>query len=133
METAKRIGLVMALLSSLAFLAAGCAGVQGPSKAGYQGAAAGAAVGAVAGALLDDDNSWKGGVIGGSLGALLGGALTELSARSGQQSQYSQAPVNYARYDSPRTAARTSPCQMVVEKHYQQGRLVRQIEREVCN
>ncbi len=52
-------------------LCSGCA-----TQQGYQGAAVGALTGATAGILLDPDNRWRGGVIGGGLGSVLGGTLT---------------------------------------------------------
>lgn len=54
---------------------AGCA-----TRQGYQGAGVGALTGTTAGILLDPGNRWRGAAIGGSMGALLGGALTEPSA-----------------------------------------------------
>lgn len=64
----------VALISSflLVSLLAGCA-----TRQGYQGAGVGALTGATAGILLDPDNRWRGAAIGGGLGALFGGALTD--------------------------------------------------------
>ncbi|WP_028585373.1 YMGG-like glycine zipper-containing protein [Desulfogranum mediterraneum] len=62
---------LLVLTCSLSLLN-GCATHQG-----YQGAGMGALTGTTAGILLDPDNRWRGAVIGGSLGALLGGSLTE--------------------------------------------------------
>ncbi|MEA3469440.1 MAG: glycine zipper 2TM domain-containing protein [Thermodesulfobacteriota bacterium] len=56
----------------LSFFMTGCA-----TRHGYQGAGAGALTGATAGILLDPDNRWRGAVIGGSLGSIFGGALTD--------------------------------------------------------
>ncbi|MFT5702143.1 MAG: hypothetical protein ACI8ZB_005053 [Desulforhopalus sp.] len=56
---------------SLSFLS-GCA-----TQQGYQGAGLGAFTGATAGALIDSSNPWRGALIGGGLGATLGGALTD--------------------------------------------------------
>lgn len=60
----------LALLSMS--LLSGCATPQG-----YQGAGLGAFTGSAAGALIDSSNPWRGAVIGGGLGALLGGGLTD--------------------------------------------------------
>lgn len=63
-------------------LLAGCATQTGyrydPQAASrvYQGAAVGGVVGAGAGALIDKHNRWRGAVIGGALGSVLGGGLT---------------------------------------------------------
>ena len=53
-------------------LLTGCA-----TRQGYQGTGIGALTGSTAGILLDPDNRWRGAVIGGGLGALLGGGLTD--------------------------------------------------------
>lgn len=54
------------------FLLTGCA-----TQQGYHGAGVGALTGATAGILLDPDNRWRGAAIGGGLGAMFGGALTD--------------------------------------------------------
>lgn len=63
------------------------------TQQGYQGAGVGALTGATAGILLDPDNRWRGAMIGGGLGAVLGGALTDYP-------QYNNAPQysNYPQY-----------------------------------
>ncbi|GEM_PF-1931977 len=58
------------------------------TQQGYRGANIGALTGATAGILLDPDNRWRGAVIGGSLGAAFGGALTD-------QPYYSPYSPNY--------------------------------------
>lgn len=127
--------LTLALLAGS--LAAGCANVQGPSQAGYQGGAVGAGVGAAAGALIDDDNRWRGGVIGGTLGALMGGAVGEISNRAAQEAAYRNQPVVYTnqsgtqRVEAAPYAARGN-CRLVKERFYEHGRVVRETEREVC-
>ena len=50
-----------------------------PSPAITQGAALRAAMGSVAGLLIDDDNRWRGALIGGLLGGALGGGVTEFA------------------------------------------------------
>lgn len=112
------VGVLAAVLMS-----AGCASVRSPSQTGYQGAAVGAATGAVAGMLLDGDNRWKGGVIGGALGAVLGGALSEINRQ----------PAPQPAYVYQNTSAPAAPqCHTVVEKIYENGRLVRENQRQVC-
>ena len=128
------------LVAALAFTALGCgaSNVPSPSKAGYQGGAVGAGVGAAAGALLDDDNRWRGGVIGGALGAVLGGAMGEISNSAAQQAAYQRQPVAYTNQSGTRRVEaypyqRRGNCQIVKEKFYEHGNLVRETEREVCN
>ncbi len=129
MKAARSRMVWLAPLVALALLLGGCATVPGPSRSGYQSAAAGAAVGATAGALLDGGNRWKGGVIGGALGAVLGGALSAINS-PGTNPGYAQAPASYAGYTQPPAPAR---CHTVVEKHYRNGQLYSQTQREVCN
>ena len=72
----------------ISLLFTGCA-----TQQGYQGATVGAITGATAGILLDPDNRWRGAVIGGGLGATLGGALTD---RPTYRQQYSN--THYSPY-----------------------------------
>ena len=61
------------------------------TQQGYHGANIGALTGAPAGILLDPNNRWRGAVIGGSLGATFGGALTD-------QAYYTTYSPNYQQY-----------------------------------
>lgn len=63
------------------------------TQQGYQGAGVGALTGATAGILLDPDNRWRGAMIGGGLGAVLGGALTDYPQYN-DYPQYSDYPYN---------------------------------------
>jgi len=56
------------------------------TQQGYHGAGVGAVTGATAGILLDPHNRWRGALIGGGLGATLGGAMTD---RPGYKQSYS--------------------------------------------
>ena len=62
------------------------------TQQGYQGAGVGAVTGATAGILLDPENRWRGAVIGGSLGSLFGGALTDIPRYN---TSYSRPPDPY--------------------------------------
>ncbi len=42
-------------------------------------------MGSVAGLLIDDDNRWRGALIGGLLGRALGGGVTEVSQRASRE------------------------------------------------
>jgi len=124
------------LAFSAALLIMGCA--TGPSKTAYEGAGVGAATGAVAGALLDSGNSWRGGVIGNALGAVLGGALGEISNRAAREAAAKQQPAQYTNQaGTHRVEAhpvrQKGDCQVVKEKYYEKGQLVKEVEREVCN
>lgn len=80
-------------------LLGGCA-----TQQGYHGAGVGALTGGTAGALLDSSNPWRGAVIGGSLGASLGGALTDSPRYStpyydpAYYGNHPSSPYSYERY-----------------------------------
>ncbi len=81
--------IICCIISS--YLLSGCA-----TQQGRQGANIGALTGATAGALLDSDNPWRGAVIGGSMGAVFGGALTDQPSYYGyQNTPVNNAPPNY--------------------------------------
>jgi len=114
------------------------AGVISCSQAGSQGAAVGGAVGAVAGALLDKENSWRGAVIGGALGAILGGTVTEIAQTAAREAAMANRPVEYRSEDGRQRVyaepvASRGNCKIVKTTYYQDGRLVKTEEREVCS
>lgn len=91
--------MIFGYLLVFGLLFTGCA-----TQQGYQGAGVGAITGATAGVLLDQDNRWRGGAIGGGLGAILGGALTDQPTYRQQcnrayvsqyQPEYYQPQTNY--------------------------------------
>jgi hypothetical protein len=110
----------------------------------YQGAGAGAAIGAGAGALIDKDNRWRGAILGAALGGLLGGTVTEISSRAAREAVAEGRPVTYQSADGwQRVEAYPQPqgssplsrpgCRLVQERVFQDGRLVREQMREICN
>lgn len=126
------ITVLIGLVSLFGF--AGCT-----TEKAYQGAAVGGAVGAVAGALIDKDNSWRGAVIGGALGAVLGGGVTEIATRASREAARENRPVAYESTDKfqrveahPIGQGSRSGCRIVREQIYQDGKLVRDENREVC-
>ncbi|MEE9193789.1 MAG: YMGG-like glycine zipper-containing protein [Thermodesulfobacteriota bacterium] len=60
-----------------------------------QGAGSGAAAGAAAGALIDDDNTWRGAVNGGTPGAAFGGSIAEISNKAAGEAVEEGRPVLY--------------------------------------
>jgi hypothetical protein len=104
-----------------------------------QGAGAGAAVGGVTGALLDTSNPWRGGVIGGVLGAILGATLADVSYQASREAAYHNRPVEY-KTDNGRGVYRAEPlgyderthCRKIHERVWEDGRLVRDHVKEVC-
>ncbi|RMF91447.1 MAG: glycine zipper 2TM domain-containing protein [Nitrospinota bacterium] len=105
----------------------------------YQGAAAGGALGAGAGALIDKDNRWRGALIGGLLGAALGGTVTEISSRAAREAAQSGQPVAYQSVDGFQKVEATpvgfnaqTNCHKVRERVWQDGKLVKDEIKEVC-
>jgi len=122
-------------LIGITVLGSGCV----TSQRTYEGAAVGGAVGAVAGALLDKHNRWRGAMIGGALGATIGGATTEISERAAREAAQTGKPVAYQSTDGwqrveaqPISYNQQTKCHKVHEKIYQDGRLVKDQIREVC-
>jgi outer membrane lipoprotein SlyB len=107
------------------------------SQRTYEGAAVGGAVGAVAGALIDKNNRWRGAVIGGALGAVLGGTITEIAQRASREAAMANKPVEY-RSEDGRERVYAEPvttkgnCRVVKTSYYQDGKLVKVEEKEVC-
>jgi hypothetical protein len=106
----------------------------------YEGGAVGAAAGAIAGALLDHHNPWRGGVIGGVIGAVTGATLTEISARASREAAMEGRPVEY-RTEDGRGIYRAEPigpydpqtrCSKIHERVWEDGRLIKDQVREVC-
>lgn len=109
----------------------------------YEGAAAGGLIGGIAGAFLDHKNPWRGGVIGAGLGAVLGATLTDISMRGSREAYRTGKPVEY-RTEDGRGVYRAEPasdyyysdgqtrCRKVHEKVWEDGRLVKDHVREVC-
>jgi hypothetical protein len=104
-----------------------------------QGAGTGAVIGGVAGALLAHHNPWRGGVIGGALGAVTGATLADISMRASQEAVDARGPVEYRTYDG-RGMYRAEPlaydgrtnCHKVQEKVWEDGQLIKDQVREVC-
>lgn len=104
-----------------------------------EGAGIGAAVGATAGALIDDDNPWRGAVIGGALGAAFGGTIAEVSNKAAHESVEEGRPVRYESEDgyrrveaSPEGYDEHTRCHKVRERVWEGDRLVKDEVREVC-
>lgn len=111
----------------------------GPSPATTEGAAVGAAVGSVAGLLIDDDNRWRGALIGGLLGGALGGGVTEVSQRASREATAEGRPVVYQSNDgfqrveaSPIKYDEQTRCHKVRERIWQEGNLVKDEVKEIC-
>ncbi len=104
-----------------------------------QGAGAGGAVGGIAGALLDRHNPWRGGVIGAALGAIMGATLTDISMQASQEAIRQDRPVEYRTTDGrgiyqayPLGVDEKTKCHKVQERIWEDGRLVKDQIKEVC-
>ena len=135
MKRSMALFLSVLLLSSV--IMSSCAA--GPSPQTSQGAAVGAALGSVAGLLIDDKNRWRGAVIGGLIGGALGGSLSEISQRASREAAYGGKPVAYQSRDGfqrveayPLGYDSQTKCNKVRERIWQEGKLVRDEIREVC-
>ena len=105
-----------------------------------QGAGVGGAVGGVTGAILDSHNPWRGGVIGAAIGAIAGATIADISMRGSQEAiggpveyttedrrgRYYATPESDYYYDGP------TRCRKIREQIWEDGRLVKDRVREVC-
>ncbi|HMK61078.1 MAG TPA: YMGG-like glycine zipper-containing protein [Dissulfurispiraceae bacterium] len=104
-----------------------------------RGGGIGAGVGGVAGALLDHRNPWRGGVIGAALGGTFGATLGDISDRASREAVQANKPVYY-RTEDGRGEYRAEPagyndatrCKKIHEKVWEEGRLIRDHVKEVC-
>jgi hypothetical protein len=104
-----------------------------------KGAGLGGSIGAVAGVILDTQKSWRGGVIGGALGAVLVSGVTEISTRVSREAGREGMSVAYQSTDgfqrveaTPLGLGSNPNCRLIREHIYQEGKLVRDEIREVC-
>jgi len=134
----KKTAAFVSVILIAALSAAGCT----PYHA--QGAGTGAAVGGVAGAILDHKNPWRGGLLGAALGAFFGATIADISVKGSREAYHTGRPVEY-RTEDGRGAYRAEPagdyyyerggvtrCRKVHEKVWEDGRLVKDNVREVC-
>lgn len=132
----RQISLAVAAIFMAAILSS-CAPPQNQST--YEGAGAGGAIGAAAGMLLDSHNRWRGAVLGGVLGALLGGSVTDIASRASQQAAQRNQTVTYTSQDGSQRVVATpvasnaeTKCHKVRERIYENGRLVKDQVKEIC-
>jgi hypothetical protein len=123
----------LVLVAGMLGLAVGCT----PYHA--QGAGTGAAIGGISGAIIDHRNPWRGGVIGGVLGAILGATLADVSYKASREAYMSDKPVEYKTEDGrglyraePRGYDERTRCRKIHERVWEDGRLIRDEVREVC-
>lgn len=127
----KLLSLTMAL--AFAVLITGC------TMEHAKGTGMGAAIGGASGALIDKKNPWRGGVIGAVIGAIAGATVGELATQASRQAVEANKPVEYrtvdgrGRYEAyPVDFNAQTKCHKVQEKVWEDGRLIRDQIKEVC-
>lgn len=111
----------------------------GCTQSQVRGGGVGAGVGGIAGALLDHRNPWRGGLIGAALGGVFGATLGDISDRASREAAQSNRPVYY-RTEDGRGEYRAEPvgydertrCKKIHEKVWEDGRLIRDHVKEIC-
>lgn len=107
----------------------------------YQGAGIGGTVGAAAGAMIDKDNRWRGAVIGGALGSVLGGGLVEITQRSSVQAAQTGRSVSYSQGTTyvvseplgvPYQGRSNTTCRKVRTRVWENGTLKADKVEEIC-
>ncbi len=105
----------------------------------YEGAGIGGVVGGVAGALLDRRNPWRGGIIGAALGGVAGATIADISVRGSREAARSGRPVEYYTddrrgryYAEPLEYDDYTKCRKVRERVWEDGRMIKDHVREVC-
>jgi hypothetical protein len=136
MLSLKKVLLCAILLALL--VPVGCAMYEQQSGT-VKGGAVGAGVGGLAGAMLDSHNPWRGGVIGAALGAVLGGTLGDISDKGSREAVRHNRPVEYRTEDGrgyyraePEGVDPITKCHKVHEKVFEDGKLVKDHVKEVC-
>lgn len=105
----------------------------------HEGAAVGGAMGGMAGAMLDHKNPWRGGIIGAAIGAIVGATIVDISQQAAMEAASTGRPVEY-RTVNGRGVYRADPigyneitrCRTIHEKVWEDGYLVQDQVREVC-
>ncbi len=89
--------------------------------------------------LVEKTNTWRGGAIGASLGGPLEGKIKEISAQASQEAAREGKPVAYLSLDGfqrvetfPVGKGKSTPCRLVREKIFQEGKLIQDEIKEVC-
>jgi hypothetical protein len=109
----------------------------------YEGAGAGAVIGVNCGSSFRQKKSMARGVIGAGLGAVFGATIADISTRGSREAYQTGKPVEY-RTEDGRGYYRAEPasdyyykdpytkCRKVSEKVWENGRLVKDTVKEIC-
>lgn len=89
--------------------------------------------------LVEKTTSWRGGAIGASLGSPIEGNITQISAQASREAAKEGRPTVYLSLDGfqrvetlPVGKSKSAQCRLVREKIFQEGKLIRDEIKEVC-
>lgn len=126
---------IVSLILALTFVAL----ISGCTTQHAKGGGMGAAIGGASGALIDKRNPWRGGVIGAVIGAIAGLTVSELATQASREAVEANKPVEYrtvdgrGRYEAyPVDYNAQTKCHKVQEKVWEDGRLIKDDIKEVC-
>ena len=123
----------MVLFLAACLLLPGCLATTPRSEAG---AKIGAILGTIGGVAIDDDNPWRGGVIGLAAGAILGDVIGDIVDQAAEEAASTNKPVAYQRATpeggwerleaKPRGVSDDGMHRIVSVKHVQDGVVVKE-------
>ncbi len=89
--------------------------------------------------LVEKTTSWRGGAIGASLGNPIEGNIAQISAQASREAAREERPTVYLSLDGfqrvetlPVGKSKSAQCRLVREKIFQEGKLIRDEIKEVC-
>lgn len=132
-------GLTVFGLAVCLLLLSGCA----TTPRTRAGARIGGIVGAIGGAVIDDDNPWRGGVLGAAAGAILGGVIGDIVDQAAIEAAREDAPVAFQRVTPEGQAERVEArpigisadgtTKIISVKHLRDGVVIKEEIRKVPN
>lgn len=92
------------------------------------------------GGYTDRETQWRGMVLGGPFQAPVTGKILEISRRAGQETINRQMPIVYLSLDGRQRLeavwlgkGKDDPCHLVRERLFQDGQMVREEVKKICN
>ena len=89
--------------------------------------------------LVEKANTWRGGAIGASLGSPIEGKIKEISHQASREAAREERPTAYLSLDGfqrvetyPVGKGESKNCRLVREQIFQEGKLIRDEVKEVC-
>ena len=119
-------------------LLSGCLATTPRTRAG---ARIGGIVGAIGGAVIDDDNPWRGGVLGAAAGAILGGVIGDIMNQAAIEAAREDAPVVFQRITNEAERVEARPIgisadgttKIILVKYLRDGVVVEERMKKVPN